>query len=206
MMVAAETPGSRARIMEKALELFATHGYRGLSMREIAVAVGFTKAALYYHFRDKEDLFAAIVEDYITELGALVTDARLGTHSCRAAVEQVVRTIMGQPAEKRAIVRMVSQEIGHLREPRQAELLQYYQRMFLGQLQQLLAEGAVRGELRSVDPAVATWALLGILHPFFTPAQAGSAARVPAPTIVDALLRIYFEGLAVGADDHGVPH
>jgi AcrR family transcriptional regulator len=54
---------TRQRIQDVALELFSEHGYEKTSLREIAEHLGVTKAALYYHFRTKEDLVASIVED-----------------------------------------------------------------------------------------------------------------------------------------------
>jgi AcrR family transcriptional regulator len=53
---------TRARILDIALELFAEHGYEKTSLREIADGLGVTKAALYYHFRTKEDILAGIVD------------------------------------------------------------------------------------------------------------------------------------------------
>ncbi|WP_034089636.1 TetR/AcrR family transcriptional regulator [Streptacidiphilus albus] len=53
---------TRARIIDVALELFAEHGYEKTSLREIADRLGVTKAALYYHFRTKEDILAGIVD------------------------------------------------------------------------------------------------------------------------------------------------
>ncbi len=43
-----------------ALDLFNEHGYDKTSLREIADALGFTKAALYYHFERKEDILVAL--------------------------------------------------------------------------------------------------------------------------------------------------
>src|SRR5579875_150842 len=63
---------TRARIIEAALELFADHGFASTSTREISERLGFTKAALYYHFHTKDDLLAAIVEPVIRDLAALV--------------------------------------------------------------------------------------------------------------------------------------
>lgn len=55
-------------ILEKALELFATQGYFGTSMDDIARAVGIKKASLYSHYSGKESIFTAvfnaILEDY----------------------------------------------------------------------------------------------------------------------------------------------
>lgn len=53
---------TKAEIREVALELFRRQGYEKTSLREIAERLGITKAALYYHFRSKEDLLRALVE------------------------------------------------------------------------------------------------------------------------------------------------
>ncbi len=66
---------TRDRILRVALELIADRGYAGTSTREIAEHLGFTKAALYYHFRTKDDLLAAIVGPVMAELEALVERA-----------------------------------------------------------------------------------------------------------------------------------
>ncbi len=66
---------TRDRILRVALELIADRGYAGTSTREIAEHLGFTKAALYYHFRTKDDLLAAIVAPVMAELEALVERA-----------------------------------------------------------------------------------------------------------------------------------
>ena len=46
--------------MEAALDLFAEKGFAQTATRELAERLGFTKAALYYHFRTKDDLLAAL--------------------------------------------------------------------------------------------------------------------------------------------------
>lgn len=57
---------SRPRIMEAARALFAEHRYRAVSMRMIATKLGYSHGALYYHFKEKAELFCALVaEDFI---------------------------------------------------------------------------------------------------------------------------------------------
>ncbi|MFE0458462.1 TetR/AcrR family transcriptional regulator [Kitasatospora sp. NPDC058965] len=53
---------TRARIIAVALELFSEQGYEKTSLREIADRLGVTKAALYYHFKTKDDIVHGIVE------------------------------------------------------------------------------------------------------------------------------------------------
>jgi AcrR family transcriptional regulator len=51
---------TRERILDIALDLFTENGYDQTSLREIADQLGFTKAALYYHFASKEEIFMAL--------------------------------------------------------------------------------------------------------------------------------------------------
>lgn len=48
--------GTRQRIVDTAMRMFVEQGYDGTSLREIAEALEVTKAALYYHFRTKEEI------------------------------------------------------------------------------------------------------------------------------------------------------
>ncbi|KAA9380404.1 TetR/AcrR family transcriptional regulator [Microbispora cellulosiformans] len=63
---------TRSRIQEVAIGLFTEQGYEATSLREIAEALGVTKAALYYHFRTKEDIVASLIEDRIAALDELI--------------------------------------------------------------------------------------------------------------------------------------
>jgi AcrR family transcriptional regulator len=67
---------TRARIQQVALELFAEQGYDKTSLREIAERLDVTKAALYYHFRSKEDIVRSLAEDYFGQIDALIAWAR----------------------------------------------------------------------------------------------------------------------------------
>src|SRR5215475_12688141 len=60
---AATAAPPRRQMLAAAIDCFARHGYQGTSIARIAREAGVTKGALYYHFRDKEDLlFAAVTE------------------------------------------------------------------------------------------------------------------------------------------------
>jgi len=75
---AGHTPrtNTRSRVQKVALELFAEQGYEKTSLREIAERLGVTKAALYYHFKSKEDIVHSFTDDYFAELDALLDWAR----------------------------------------------------------------------------------------------------------------------------------
>lgn len=57
----------RDKILDASVPLFAAKGFEGVSMREVATAVGMTPAALYYHFPDKEQLYLALIAQVFNE-------------------------------------------------------------------------------------------------------------------------------------------
>ena len=59
---------TRAALIASARHLFATRGFEGASLDEIADAAGYTRGAIYRHFANKEDLFFAVNEAVNTEL------------------------------------------------------------------------------------------------------------------------------------------
>jgi AcrR family transcriptional regulator len=60
-----ERDETRQRILDSARRLFVTHGYEAVSLRKIADAIEYSPAAVYVHFRDKQDLIRAMVlEDF----------------------------------------------------------------------------------------------------------------------------------------------
>jgi AcrR family transcriptional regulator len=84
---------TRARIQQVALELFAEQGYERTSLREIAERLGVTKAALYYHFKSKEDIVRSFTEDYFAQLDALIEWGREQPPSDQTSAELLDRYI-----------------------------------------------------------------------------------------------------------------
>jgi AcrR family transcriptional regulator len=56
-------PARREQILDVALVVFASAGFHGASMNEIADAAGVTKPVLYQHFDSKRDLYQALIEE-----------------------------------------------------------------------------------------------------------------------------------------------
>ncbi|WP_151732967.1 TetR/AcrR family transcriptional regulator ['Paenibacillus yunnanensis' Narsing Rao et al. 2020] len=69
---AVEQELSRERILEAARHLFITKGYRAISMRSIGQHLGYSHGSLYYHFKEKAELFYAIVVEDFNYVAALL--------------------------------------------------------------------------------------------------------------------------------------
>src|SRR5580658_6205076 len=63
---------TRDYLLQAAALVFAEHGFHGASLDQVAAAAGFTKGAVYSNFKNKEDLFLALIEAaYTREMEAL---------------------------------------------------------------------------------------------------------------------------------------
>ncbi len=56
----------RKEILEKSTECFIKFGFNKTTLDEIGEAIGFNKAALYYYFKNKEELFIQVVNNQLT--------------------------------------------------------------------------------------------------------------------------------------------
>jgi len=69
------TEDTRTRLLATALRLFSVHGVEGTSLQMIADALGVTKAAVYYHFRTKDEITEAVAEPLVRRLVAITEEA-----------------------------------------------------------------------------------------------------------------------------------
>ncbi|MFG3014733.1 TetR/AcrR family transcriptional regulator [Streptomyces cinerochromogenes] len=82
---------TRQRIQDVALELFAEQGYEKTSLREIAERLDVTKAALYYHFKTKEEIIVSLFEDLTKPIENLIEWGRQQPHTLETKQEIIRR-------------------------------------------------------------------------------------------------------------------
>jgi TetR/AcrR family acrAB operon transcriptional repressor len=69
---------TREQLLDAAERVFREHGVTRTSLAEVAAAAGVTRGAVYWHFKDKADLFEAMCERATLPLDALLSDTALG--------------------------------------------------------------------------------------------------------------------------------
>lgn len=85
---------ARADLKETAIDCFSRYGYQGTSIDRIAREAGVTKGAIYYHYKDKNDLLSAAVADRVAEFEDRVQSACEG-----ADPEEALRRVVGVSIE-----------------------------------------------------------------------------------------------------------
>ncbi len=186
-------PKLSEQILETAKSLFINKGYHGLSMREISEEIGVSKAALYYHFKDKEQLFLAILKAYLDDMEALLNRVVSESPSSREQIRLFVEYVLSQTAEQRATTRLASQEVNHLSPASRKAFEKIYQEKFVGKIKSILQAGMDAGEFRVIPVDIAVWTLLGMMYTYFYPTHTG-AKTVPAETIHE-IATIYLKGI-----------
>jgi AcrR family transcriptional regulator len=81
-------------ILDASIEVFARLGYHAARLEDIADAAGFSKTALYYYFKDKEEIFLNLC---LREHEKLLEEVRKNTADCRSFLsflKVMIRTIL----------------------------------------------------------------------------------------------------------------
>ncbi len=186
-------PAMRERILQQAASLFAERGYDGISIREIAAACRITKAALYYHFTDKEHLLVEILDAGLESYHQLIEEAVHAETSAPARIHHFVFALFQQiPAQSRSLIRLAAQEMGKLQPELRRSFSRRYQQRFLEPLAEIFRQGQQRGEVRPIAPEFAVWTLLGMLYPFL--GNESALRPEAAPHQIELLLDLFWHG------------
>ncbi|AVV41215.1 helix-turn-helix domain containing protein [Streptomyces sp. ID05-04B] len=106
---------TRQRIQDVALELFAEQGYEKTSLREIAERLEVTKAALYYHFKTKEEITVSIFTDLTKPIEDLIEWGRSQPHTL-ATKHELVRRYSQALSEAAPLFRFMQENQATVRE------------------------------------------------------------------------------------------
>lgn len=90
----AETVEKRTAILGAARSLMVARGFSDIVLDEVAKEAGVAKGTLFLYFRNKEDLFSAVFEDLVDQLGGSLEGLKAGGQTGRALLEATVRTIL----------------------------------------------------------------------------------------------------------------
>ena len=140
-------------IIDQAYKLFLNHSYEAVSISDISQAIGFTKGALYHHFKNKEELFKSVIDKYVQFEGLEadidnVTLAEWNKLSIDIA-DKILRRMFGLFEEFNATsyVALVSEAFRHY--PEFAQRMNNFFDSETEKTKQVLDNAIRRGEIRS---------------------------------------------------------
>jgi TetR/AcrR family transcriptional regulator len=102
---------TRAGILEAAETLFAARGFEATRLEDVAERVGIRRASIVYYFRDKRELYDAVLVDVFSGLLAPVRAALEGAGALPARVEAAVSAWVEYVARRPSLPRLLLREV-----------------------------------------------------------------------------------------------
>ncbi|MDJ0344543.1 TetR/AcrR family transcriptional regulator [Streptomyces sp. H10-C2] len=117
------TPDAARRLVIAAVEAFAERGYHATTTRDIAGRAGMSPAALYIHYKTKEELLYQISRvGHLRSVG-LLEEAANGDGAPGERLAVAVRAFVSWHAERHTTARVVQYELGALAEDHYTEIV-----------------------------------------------------------------------------------
>ena len=194
------TDETRQRIMLAAAQVFAEKGYARATTRALAAAAGVNEVTLFRHFGSKQNLFAAIVENYAAPALTAAFKAQL-TGDYHQDLLTMGTMVMSVLLERRDAMRMMLCEAEHFPEVRQvmAQNPRHLRQALSSYLELQMKQGQVR-QLHTEAAAQAFWGMffaygigLGILQEPVSP-------ELAPEELVALFVDIFVNGTAVGGE------
>jgi AcrR family transcriptional regulator len=171
---------------------FIERGYADVSMQEIADAAGLTKAAIYYHFADKEQLFNQVFLDEVDRLYAGVEAQLAPGPPLRDQLERVARyAFESGRGDFGRLVADAHRYCGadHVSAMRERVLYPY------ALVRAAFAQAREAGEIRDVDLDVTTALFFSMVGGQLKVAEAGLTPLVPPETLAAAVADMVVRGI-----------
>lgn len=156
-------PGTRDKILQAALEVFAEKGYHRALVDDIVRASRTSKGAVYHHFPNKEALFLALVDEFSARLAEAMATGIAGAHGGLGKVQAALTAGLETFARHRELARILLLESASLGSAYQSKRLEVHER-FASLIQAYLDDAVAEGSIPPQNTRVATLAWLGAVN------------------------------------------
>jgi TetR/AcrR family transcriptional regulator, cholesterol catabolism regulator len=161
----------KSEILEEASKLFHKKGFHGTSVEDLAAASGVSKATLYYHTKNKEQILYDIHERFMQEGFRLLSEIEAATASSTEKLTQFFVAQCRLTDKHQSDIAVVMAELDRL-SPRRRRAMIDKREKYLAVLVRILSEGIDRGEFRPIDPGLTALCVMGMvnwLHKWYRP-------------------------------------
>jgi AcrR family transcriptional regulator len=184
----------RAFILEAAARLFSQKGLTGVSIRDIAHACGLTNAALYYHFKNKDDLFLAVMCHNHEKVMAALGEPPGPGSDFRERLKQLVLRYGEVMCRQRQSYQTVRRDIAQLGDARAGRLFGEMRADFLRPIRRLIESGQTEGQIAAGDANLMARLLSGLIIAMTFEGKPGRQPRV-TPDEADAVVHVFLDGV-----------
>lgn len=151
---------ARGRILAAAAEVFASSGFTGARVDDIAERAGINKALIYYHVGDKERLYATVLTEIVDRGFVSLQEATGKADTPAEKLQCVLDTLAELGASNPHLAPIMLREIASGGATLPDEMLARMARVFRV-VQDVLAQGVAEGVFRETDPLLTHVSLVG---------------------------------------------
>ncbi|MEV7174497.1 TetR/AcrR family transcriptional regulator [Streptomyces sp. NPDC093224] len=155
------TPDAARRLLIAAVDAFAERGYHATTTRDIAGRAGMSPAALYIHYKTKEELLHRISRIGHDKALEILTTAAEGPGCAAERLDAAVRSFVRWHAAHHTTARVVQYELDALAPEHRAEIVEL-RRLSDAAVRRILADGVAAGEFDVPDVPGTTLAVLSL--------------------------------------------
>jgi AcrR family transcriptional regulator len=161
-----DTQVRRQQIAEAALSLVAIQGLRGMNIAALARRVGLVPSGIYRHFKNKDEILAAVFDRVEQRLLANVQAAREENADPLKCLKSVLMRHIGFIREGRAIPRIIFSDDVHAGNPKNRERVLAVFNRYMGEVGQIVRQGQSQGQIRpDLDAQTVAMMVFGIVVP-----------------------------------------
>lgn len=183
--------GGRDAILDTSTQLFSQQGYNGVSIRDIAQACGLTNAALYYHFKNKEDLFLAMLQRDHEKAMASLCAAASHPGDLREDLKRLVARYAEITCARRQSFQTLWRDLRNVEAVRGHKLFGEMRSSFLRPLEERIAQAQAAGEISPGEARIYARLLHGLIIALTNdgpPDKPRKPTRQEVETVVDLFL------------------
>ncbi|MER6117505.1 TetR/AcrR family transcriptional regulator [Streptomyces sp. NPDC001743] len=155
------TPEAARRLLVAAVDAFAERGYHATTTRDIAGRAGMSPAALYIHYKTKEELLHRISRIGHDRALTLLESAADGEGTATERLAGAVRAFVRWHAERHTTARVVQYELDALAEDHRTEIVELRRRSDAA-VRRIIGEGVAAGEFDVPDVPGTALAVLSL--------------------------------------------
>ncbi|MCG8391770.1 MAG: TetR/AcrR family transcriptional regulator [Pseudomonadales bacterium] len=151
----------RGRLLSAAAHLFRDKGFDRTTVRDIAASVGIQSGSIFHHFKSKEDILYAVMEEVIHFNTARLRDAMAAEATTKGKLRALIRaelqSIVGDTAEAMTVMVTEWRCLGEDKQRKALELRSIYEQLWLDVLTDLHQQGILK-----TDPFIMRRLLTGM--------------------------------------------
>jgi AcrR family transcriptional regulator len=161
--------GKQENILEATKQLIIEQGFKDISVRDIKEKAGIAQGTIYVYFKSKEEIFAAIVENFFSEADKFIKETKKIKKDSSSKIKAFVKADLMFYERNHDLFNALGREMESIKNMCSAEyhqkiLKKYFQ--IINSISEIIEEGITEKKIKKVTPTEGALVLVSIIHAY----------------------------------------